>query len=170
MAITVTTSTLPLAVLEGLSDKPGRMYIYMEYANVASNVPDYSTASVITYFENPLGYYAGLDSGKNFLRVSALRSPVVSNTVTLSTGQATATYLAQSEPGIAGVIPGNASFGTNSICYGAALVFAPVETDRTRDIVLARSYFTNSSERLIKTAASELFITFPLTFNSTKAT
>lgn len=169
MAITVTTGTLPLALLEGLSDKPGRMYIYMEYANAANNVPNYAIVSNVPNFENPLTYYANLPATRNFLRVFALRSPVVASTISATSAQATATYLAQSEPGIAGVLPSGASFGNTSICYGAALVFAPAENDHTQDIILARSYFTAANEYLAKTAASELFITFPLTFNSTKA-
>lgn len=170
MAITVTTGTLPLAVLEGLSDRPGRMYIYMEYANSSGDIPTYTAVGNVPNFENPLTYYLNLETPKNFLRVAALRSPVLASSVTSTAGQATATYLAQSEPGIAGIRLGNAAFGTNSICYGAALAFAPAVSDHTQDIVLARSYFTAASERLTKTAASELFITFPLTFNSTKAT
>jgi len=170
MAITVTTGTLPLALVEALGNKPGQMYLYMEYVNLSTNVPDFTTAAAILNFNNPLSYYSGLATTANFLRVPAFRSPIVSSNVTVNDGQAVITYLGQSTPGIVGVKIGNSAFGTNSICYGAALVYGPHETDYTQDLVIARSYFTPSAERLIKTAASELFITFPLTLNSTRAT
>lgn len=169
MAITVTTGTLPLAIIEGLSEQPGRMYIYMEYAS-SGNVPTYTAVANIPNFNNPLSYYSGLSNSQNFIRVPALRNPIVSSTVTETTGQATCVYLGQSSPSSVKINPNGLNFTTNVICYGAALVYAPSDTDYTRDLILARSYFTDSSERLTKSATSELFISFPLTLNSTKAT
>lgn len=172
MAITVTTGTLPLGIATAFSDNAFSVYIYMEYANNSNNVPTtFNTASNITNFNNPLSYYSNLEDTKNFVRVPAIRNPVIDNSITSSAGQATTTYLAQTSPTTVEVLGGDhVKFGTNSICYGAALVLAPDNADYTKDIILARSYFTASGERLTKTASSELFVTFPLTINSTKAT
>jgi hypothetical protein len=171
MALTVTTGTLPLALAETLSSAPAKVYIYMEYANSSGAVPtSFTTASNITNFSDPLGYYSNLDSTKNFLRVSAIRNPNIANSVGANSGAATTVYIAQTDASTQGVLSGNAAVSTGSICYGAALVLALDDNDRTRDIVMARSYFVGSTERLIKSAASELFITFPLTINSTRAT
>jgi hypothetical protein len=171
MAITVTTGTLPLALAETLSSAPAKVYIYMEYANSSGAVPaSFTTASNILNFSNPLSYYSDLENTKNFLRIPAIRNPAIVNTVGANSGLATTTYIAQTDAASQGVLSGNAAFGTGSICYGAALVLAKDDNDRTQDIVMARSYFVGSTERLTKSAASELFITFPLTINSTRAT
>jgi hypothetical protein len=171
MATTVTTGTLPLALAEALSDRPFKMYIYMEYANNSANIPtSLNTDANISNFNNPLDYYLNLDNTKNFLRVSAIRNPLVETVFGQSVSSATTTYIAQTTPDSARVISANPAFGTGSICYGAALVLAPSDTDITKDIVMARSYFTASGERLTKSSASELFITFPFTISSSKAT
>jgi len=143
----------------------------MEYANTVGEIPtSFSAAGDVTNFDNPMQYYLNLSSsGRNFLRVPAVRNPIVDVTVNATSGQSTTVYMAQSIPGQGGIL-GGVTFQTGSICFGAALVLALDEADHTRDIVLARSYFTDSSERLTKSNASELFVTFPLVVNSTKAT
>lgn len=171
MAITVTTGTLPLAIATAFSDASYKMYIYMEFTNAEANIPAFTTSSAITNFDSPLSYYSSLASTRNFLRVPAIRNPNVENTITATTGEATTIYLAQTNPETVAVLGGaNAAFGATSICYGAALVLGRNDNDYTEDIVLARSYFTASGERLIKTSTSELFVTFPLTVGSEKAT
>lgn len=170
MATTVTTGTLPLALAEALSNRPFKMYIYMEYANNSADIPtSLNTSSNIGNFDNPLAYYLGLDNTKNFLRVPAIRNPAVDSLVGTTAAQATTTYIAQTTPESTRAISANPAFGTGSICYGAALVLAPDANDPTKDIVMARSYFTASGERLTKSSASELFVTFPLTMTSAKA-
>jgi len=170
MAITVTTGTLPTAISEALSDKPTKMYIYMEFANTTSNIPtSFTVAENIPNFANPNTYYLTTipQNGRNFIRVPAVRNPVVEVVINSTSGTSTTVYMAQSIPGQNGVHSSTAvDFGTGSICYGAALVLAKDDVDITNDIVLARSYFTNSSERLVKTGASELFVTFPLVVSS----
>lgn len=177
MSITVTTGMLPAAISESLSDKPSQMYIYMEYVNDVSSIPVAFTSAqniyaVESHFNSPSSYYLDFQSGLNFnyIRVPAIRSPIVEHVKTNNSSEAITLYLAQSTPGIIGVKANGPSFGTNSICYGAALVLVPDINDVTKDLIMARSYFTAASERLTKSAASELFITFPLKINSTKAT
>jgi hypothetical protein len=171
MATTVTTGMLPRAISEALSDKPSRIYIYMEYANIEGNIPtSFSTAGNITNFEFPTQYYTTLNaSNRNFIRVPAIRNPIIETSTNGNESQATTVYLAQSTPTAIGVLNNGPAFGTGSICYGAALVLAPEPDDITKDLIIARSYFTGASERLTKSSASELFITFPLKINSTKA-
>jgi hypothetical protein len=172
MATTVTTGTLPLALAETFSNSPVKVYIYLEYANNANDIPtSFNTAGNITNFDNPLAYYSGLAANsRNFLRVPAIRNPTITNIVDATSGQTTTTYIAQTAPDSVKVLSAGPTFGNTSICYGAALVLAKNDADYTQDIVMARSYFTASTERLTKSSASELFITFPLTINSTKAT
>lgn len=167
MPITITTGILPLAISEALSDKKLKTYIYLEYANSSGDIPvGYTTGANIPNFNNPMDYYLNIASTSNFLRVPALRSPILESTTTTTTSKTTTTYLAQSFPG---VLPYRASpaFNTTSICYGAALVLVPESADITQDLVVARAYFVDAT--LLKTASSELFVTFPFTVNATKA-
>lgn len=169
MSITVPTGTLPAAISEALNERPIKMYVYLEYTNGAGNIPAYTAVGNVPNFDAPLTYYTGLANTNNYLRVPAVRSPFLTGTNTDVAGQTITTYLAQSAPGNTGINASGVSFANGSICYGAALVVALDENDRTKDIVVARSYFTLESERLTKTAASELFVTFPFTVNSIKA-
>ena len=169
MSITVPTGTLPAAISEALNERPIKMYVYLEYTNGAGNIPAYTAVGAVPNFEAPLTYYTGLANTNNYLRVPAVRSPFLTGTNTDVAGQTITTYLAQSAPGNTGINASGVNFANGSICYGAALVVALDENDRTKDIVVARSYFTLEAERLTKTSASELFVTFPFTVNSTKA-
>lgn len=141
------------------------MYLYLEYANVSGNVPSYTTAASIPNFADPKTYYNGL-SNKNYLRVPAIRDPNVVSGVVSTTYTTTTTFFGQSTSTSSGVNAGT-SFGTNSICYGAALVLVQDEGDRTQDLILGRTYFTDVSERITKTSSSEIFVTFPFAVNVT---
>ena len=169
MEITVTTVSLPLDISEVLSDKHSLMNMYMEYVNNTGDVPSIATAANISNFANSLNYYLDLEDKKNYIRVPAIRNPVVSFTVNSGFGEATTNYFAQSAENSAGVLTGAGRpvFGNSSICYGAALVLALDENDYTKDIVIARSYFTGESERLTKSSTSQVFISFPLSIRST---
>jgi hypothetical protein len=164
MAITATTGSLPLALAEVLSDKPTRMYMYMEYVNNAGDVPSITSAGGVTNFSNPLSYYLNLEDKKNYIRVPAIRNPSVSFAVNSISGESVTTYFAQSADTSTGILTGvgRSVFGPSSVCYGAALVLGLDETDHTKDIVIARAYFTNENERLTKSSASQLFVSFPL--------
>lgn len=164
MPITVLTSELPAALAIAVSGKPHKMYMYLEYAS--SGVPDYHTAPVtIPNFESPKTYYAGLGNTKNYIRVPAVLDPTVVNsssgTAPSITYTSTSTYFGQSNTVSVGVNTAGAAFGNSVYCYGAALVLAPDDADRTKDLVMARAYFTDST--LQKTSSSELFVTMPFT-------
>lgn len=165
--ITTFTAELPLGLAQAVAEQPHKMYLYLEYTNTSGEIPtSYTTAVSIPNFSNPKVYYSGL-ANKNFLRVPAIRDPNVTSSTAGNpvTYTVTATFFGQSG-GAAGELSGTA-FGNNSICYGAALVLAAPGADRTADVILARTYFTGVSERLTKTASSELFVTFPFSVSVT---
>jgi hypothetical protein len=163
--ITVLTSELPAALAVAVSGKPHKMYMYLEYANGSGNVPDYT--SVVPNFESPKTYYDGLGANKNYIRVPAVLDPTAVNsssgTAPSITYTSTSTYFGQSNSSTVsvGVNTGGFAFGNNVYCYGAALVLCPDDSDKTKDLVMARAYFTDST--LQKTSSSELFVTMPFT-------
>lgn len=160
--ITTFTAELPLGLARAVAEQPHKIYLYLEYTNNSGNIPvGYTTAASVPNFSNPKTYYSEL-SDKNFLRVPAIRDPNLTSTSVGGVYATTTNFFGQSGGTSAGELSGTA-FGTGSICYGAALVLAEVDTERTSDIILARAYFTGSGEYLTKTASSEIFVTFPLT-------
>jgi len=164
--VTTFTAELPLGIAKAVAEQPHKMYLYLEYTNTVDNIPTtYTTAAAIPNFSNPKDYYKQL-SGKNYLRVQAIRDPNIVSSVAGSVYTTSTNFFGQSSGTSAGQLVGE-SFGTNSICYGAALVLAVDESEPSSDVVLARAYFTAAGERLTKTASSELFVTFPLTVSVT---
>lgn len=166
--ITVLTAETPAGLAEALADKPTKMYMYLEFANNSSFVPAYTTAASIPNFANPKTYYSSLSTRLDYLRVPAIRQPTTSSSVVGSTYSTSTIFVGQSFPPYTSI--NNAlTFTTGSICYGAALVLVPDENDRTKDLIIARAYFTPSSEYLVKTASSEVFVSFPFTSSVTSA-
>jgi hypothetical protein len=162
---TTFTADLPKALAQAVAEQPTKMYLYLEYTNNA--VPIYTSASSISSsFSDPKSYYSGLTTA-NFLRVPAVRDPNVVSTVASNTYTTTTTFFGQSTAATTGILSNSQTFGTNSICYGAALVLVLDEADRTKDLVIGRSYFTSSSEYITKTASSQVFVTFPFTTSVT---
>jgi hypothetical protein len=161
---TTFTAELPKALAQAVAEQPTKMYLYLEYTNSSGNVPaGYTSASAISSsFANPKTYYSGLTNA-NFLRVSAVRDPNVVSTVNGSVYTTTTTFFGQSTAATNGVLSNGQTFGNTSICYGAALVLALDEADRTKDLIIGRSYFVNGSEYITKTASSQVFVTFPFT-------
>jgi hypothetical protein len=158
MAFTVFTAELPRAMAEAISGKPHNMYLYLEYAS-SGTAPTYNDSTAISAsFADPKTYYNNLGSNANYIRVPALRDPNVALTSS-DPYTATTNFFGQSSAAVAGVNPSGAGFGTGVDCYGAALVLVVDEADRTKDLIMARAYFTD--DVLTKSAASELFVTFP---------
>lgn len=157
-AFTVFTAELPKALSEAISGEPHRIYMYLEYAT-SGNVPDYQNSSDIGgSFSDPKAHYNDLASTANYLRVPALRDPNVINSV-LNPYSTTTNFFGQSTGSVSPVNSSGAAFQNGVSCYGAALVLAKDDLDRTKDLVMARSYFTDNP--LVKTSASELFVTSP---------
>lgn len=165
---TTFTADLPKALAQAVAEQPHKMYLYLEYANSSGNVPSsYTSASAISSsFADPKAYYSGLTTA-NFLRVPAVRDPNVVSSSASSTYTTTTTFFGQSTAATNGVLSNGVTFGNNSICYGAALVLVLDEADRTKDLILGRAYFVDSSERITKTSSSQVFVTFPFTTSVT---
>ena len=155
---TVFTAELPKALSEAISGAPYKIYMYLEYAT-SGNVPDYADSSAVAgSFSDPKAYYNDLTSPANYLRVPALRDPNLINSV-LNPYSTTTNFFGQSTGSVSPVNSSGAAFANGVNCYGAALVLAKDDLDRTKYLVMARSYFTDTP--LVKTSASELFVTFP---------
>jgi hypothetical protein len=164
--ITTFTAELPFGIAKAIAEQPHKMYLYLEYTNTVGNIPTgYTQATLIPNFANPRDYYKEL-SGKNYIRVQAIRDPNIVSTVAGSTYTTSTNFFGQSSSTSQGELAGE-NFGTNSICYGAALVLALDDAEPSSDVIMARAYFTGVGERLTKTASSELFVTFPLTVSVT---
>lgn len=162
---TTFTAELPKALAQSVAEQPHKMYLYLEYTN--SSVPAYTSASSISSsFADPKSYYSGLTTS-NFLRVPAVRDPNVTSDVSGSTYTTTTTFFGQSTASTNGQLSNGVTFGNTSICYGAALVLVLDEADRTKDLIMGRSYFVDSGEYIAKTSSSQVFVTFPFTASVT---
>lgn len=152
------TAELPKAIAAALSG--ANMYLYLEYC--ASGVTPTDPTDTLA---DPKAYYTTLPSNRNYLRVPAIVDP--NQTHTVDTGPTSYTtsvrFFGQSSPSSVKMNSGGQNFDPNVKCYGAALVLAVDPADATKDLILARSYF--SASVLTKSASSELFVTF--TFSST---
>lgn len=160
--VTVFTSEFPKAMAEAISEKPHKVFLYLEYTNTSA--PSYPNAGSVPGFSDPKTYYSGLGVSSNYLRVPAIKDPNVQLNNS-SPYSATVNFFGQSSSTATGVNQSGAAFGNGVICYGAALVLAPSEQDKTQDLVIARAYFTDAP--LTKTSSSELFVTFPFSTSIT---
>lgn len=142
--------------------------MYIEFENVG----DPEDAVTVASFERDLGvsYYDSLiDSAtQDFLRVPLRLEPNLS----ISTGFEDyftdgqdgnqLTFFAQTA-GLVGVHGKTFSHTVNSKIYSAALVAAPVFSDRTQDVVFARTTFS-SLNQVTKEASSQIGITWDVAF------
>jgi len=142
--------------------------MYMEYENQA----DPETPISVTSFDRALGlaYYDSLATSedRDYLRVPFRLDP----TLTISTGFSSyfvegqsgnqLTFFAQtaSTSGVNGK-----SFGAsvNSKVYAAALVATPVFSDRTQDVIFARTFF-DVGDQTTKEPSSQIGITWDISF------
>lgn len=120
--------------------------MYVEFENVAApgdpvTAPSYAATEGRDYYED-----LAMSSDRDFLRIPLSLSPGIS----VATGYADyfpneadagnmATFFAQTQ-GVAGVHGKPFTEAANSTIFGLALVAAPLFTDRTKDLVMARTY------------------------------
>lgn len=142
--------------------------MYLEFENLASpsatvTVPTFTRDLSLTYF-NEL-----MDSAtQDFLRVPMRLEP----TLGISTGYAPyftegvdgnqLTFFVQTA-GVTGVHGKTFSHTVNSKIYAATLVAAPVFSDRTQDVVFARTTFSGGNQ-VTKEASSQIGITWDIAF------
>lgn len=163
---TTFTAELPQAMAQAIAEQPTKMYLYLEYTNTTVPASYTSAASISSSFADPKAYYNSLASS-NFLRVPAVRDPNPVNSSNSGTYTTTTTFFGQSTGSTNGVLSNGVTFANNSICYGAALVLVVDEADRTKDLIIGRSYFVDPSEYITKTSSSQVFVTFPFTTSVT---
>ena len=143
--------------------------MYIEFENVASPGTDAVGIPTFTRDEG-LTYYNGLSGNQDFLRVELIGLPSISiesgyeSYFTAGQTGNLLTFFAQSS-GTAGVL-GNATFGAAnySKVFGAALVAAPVFSDRTKDVVFSRTYFDPASNQVLKQASSQIGLSWEVPF------
>jgi hypothetical protein len=142
--------------------------MYLEFENLAS--PS-STVTVPTFTrELGLDYFNELSDSatRDFLRVPMRLEP----TLGISTGFESyftdgvdgnqLTFFVQTS-GVTGVHGKTFSHSVNSKIYAATLVAAPVFSDRTQDVVFARTAFSGANQ-VTKEASSQIGITWDIAF------
>lgn len=146
-------------------------YMYVEYENVADpedlvEVPSFGRDEDLSYYEQ-----LHLLTGKDYLRIPMIVEPMIS----VASGFESyfregvdgnkLTFFAQTQAagveGLSASLP--FSHGSNSKVYGAALVAAPGGSDRSRDVIFARTYF-DPGDQTVKEASSQIGITWEVTF------
>ena len=141
--------------------------MYIEFENVASpgdavTIPTYGRDEGVEYYDDLVS-----SSVRDFLRVALLQDPLLGVEAGYENyfgdGEGNKlTFFAQSQ-GTTGIHGKTFSDTVNSKVFGAALVATPVFSDRTQDIVFARSYFA-VDEQTVKEASSQVGISWEISF------
>lgn len=159
--MSVTTTTLAswgYAAAQALGNG-GQQYrirkLYIEFENVVSSGDAVSVPTVTA--DDPLSgipYYSGLAASptRDYLRTNLLAAPAIvpasgfESYFPVGQGNMLNLYAQATESRGQNGLAFNAS--ANSKICGIAVVVAPVESDPTQDIIVARSYFTGTDQRL----------------------
>lgn len=154
------------------SDRPSYHIsaIYFEFENVLT--PE-TAVSEATSFPKELGisYYASFGEYRDFLRVPLILEPArgtsvgYENKLPIDHQDNQLTFFAQTSgnSGVRGVNFGNSVSGRNSKIFAAALVAAPDFNDPTKDIIFARTVFSEAHQ-VPKEASSQIGITWTVAF------
>lgn len=138
---------------------------YIEFKNVASPSDTVPTPSFVR--SDNLGYYNGLPSDQDFLRVTLSAVPAISiaagysSFFTAPDGNEL-TFMAQTA-GTAGVLGRTFSDSVNSKVFGVGLLAYPVFADRTKDVLFARTYFSGANQQL-KLANAQIGVTWKISY------
>ena len=146
------------------SYKINRMYV--EFENVADPsdpvaVPSYDAYDLRSYYDN-------LSGTRDFLRIPLEGDPqlsIASGYADYFEDGATGNSLlfravTQGSVGMNGLTYSN---GANSKVYGLALVAAPVDADKTQDVLICRAYFEVADQKL-KAASGENGLSWAIVF------
>lgn len=148
--------------------------MYVEFENQSAQDAVAGTAvSASSSFPRDLSsnYYNTLSGNRDFLRIPLIIEPT--STVAAGTEGTLAdlpleqqfnklTFFAQTA-GTTGVHGKSFSHNNNSKIYAAALVAAPVFSDRTKDVVFARTVFAPNNQ-VSKASSSQIGITWDISF------
>lgn len=150
--------------------------MYVEFENQSPSAAVAGTAiDISTSFprSDSIGYYnnLSLSTDRDYLRVPMIIEP----TLGVATGSETnlidmplanqfnkLTFFVQTA-GTTGVHGKPFSYANNSKIYAAALVAAPTFSDRTKDVIFARTVFT-AANQVTKAASSQIGITWDISF------
>lgn len=141
--------------------------MYIEYENVS----DPELPISVSAFSRDIGidYYNDLasSSAQDFLRVPLRLEPALSVSTGYEeyfpAGQGNQLSFFAQTSGIAGVHGKPFSQTVNSKIYAASLVAAPIFSDRTQDVIFARTYF-DVGDQTTKEASSQIGITWDISF------
>lgn len=143
--------------------------LYIEYENQED--PE-EPVSVSTPFSRDVGltYYNSLgeSTDRDFLRVPLTIEPTIGVSagyeeyLPVSQQGNKLTFFAQTA-GVVGTFGRSFSHTTNSKVFAASLVAAPVFSDRTKDVVFARTVFLEGNQ-VTKEASSQIGITWDIAF------
>lgn len=137
--------------------------IYIEFENTGSAV---SAPSYDAY--DGRDYYDSLSPPKDYLRVNVLGAPLISivpgyeSYFDADAGEGNRlTFTAQSS-GSEGVNGLEFSDGVSSRAYGLALVAAPEDADRTKDVLVTRGYWEDEGDQATKQASGQIAVSWEL--------
>ncbi|NDE18375.1 hypothetical protein EBZ80_26025 [bacterium] len=145
--------------------------VYLEFENQAD--PEVPVSVVQPNRAEGINYYNALinNYSRDFLRVPLIIEPTGSVSAGYEANLPTEqqlnklTFFVQSAGtvGVHGRQFSHAASGGTSKVYAAALVAAPVFSDRTRDVVFARTVFTEANQ-VTKEASSQIGLTWEIAF------
>ena len=141
--------------------------IYIEFMNVAS--PGDTVAVPAATEEEGLEYYNNLAADRDFIRAPIVGPSQISiasgYTPYFGPGEGNTLESRADTAATAGELGRPFSSVNNSKVYGLALVSVPDWTDRTKDIVIQRAYYSSGADQMLKPAGSSSFqVKYPLTF------
>jgi hypothetical protein len=142
--------------------------LYIEFENQAAPELDISVAPFARDID--IGYYNSLvdSSSRDFLRIPLSIEPALSvsagyeGNLPINQQGNQLTFFVQTA-GTAGVYGKTFSHLVNSKVFSAALVAAPVFSDRTKDVIFARTIFAPSNQ-VTKEPSSQIGITWDVAF------
>jgi hypothetical protein len=144
--------------------------IYFEYANVSTPETAVSEAQSFSK-ELSISFYNSFAGDRDYLRVPIILEPAFSTSagyadklpIDQETNQLTFFAQTSGNSGVRGIGFGSNVNGKNSKIYAAALVATPDINDPTKDVIFARTVFSESNQ-VPKEASSQIGITWNIAF------
>jgi hypothetical protein len=163
---TLRTGGYAIARALGLGDRDYRInMMYIEFENVAD--PG-DAVSAPTYTERSgRAYYEGLGGDQDYLRVALFGLPLISvkagDEDLFADGEGNVVTYRSMTAGTAGVNGVEFSNAANSKVHGVALVAAPDLADRTKDVLVARGYYSAGNQK-VKPVSGHLMVGWEQTY------
>ncbi len=140
--------------------------MYIEYANVASPGDPVSIPSFNR--QDSRSYYEGLGAGRDYLRIPLRSTPFIDAAPGYESyfpdpGTGNRLTVSAQSSGTQGTLGRPFSDTVNSKVAGVALVAAPSLSDRTKDVLFSRFYYSTDKQK-VKSAGQQFGIQYGLTF------